>query len=186
MRTEIRFTGEGGQGVILAAVILAETAAREGLAVVQSEQYGPESRGGHTWADVILANQPIDFPQARELDVLVALHGKGLDRSLRLLKPEHLLLGDSERVTPPQSESYRTVLLPLGELSRGRAAKGVPPNMAALGAFVALTGLVSIETLLDTAMQRVPRDTAAANRRALEAGYAAAGAARRLDGRTPC
>lgn len=178
MRCEVRFAGEGGQGVILAAVVLAETGARAGLSVVQSEQYGPESRGGHTWSDVILADEVIDYPQATALDVLVALAGKGLERSLALLKPDHLLLADADRVTPPASASCRTVLVPFTHLSRGRTGKGMPPNMAALGAFAALTGFVTREALLECAIRRVPMGTEAQNRQAFEAGYAAAQAGR--------
>lgn len=177
MRCEVRFAGEGGQGVILAAVVLAETGAHAGLFVVQSEQYGPESRGGHTWSDVILADQAIDYPQATALDVLVVLAGKGMERSLALLKPGHLLLADPDRMTAPSSASYRTVLVPFTRLSKGRTGKGLPPNMAALGAFAALTDLVGREALIECAIRRVPKGTEAQNRQALEAGYAAARAA---------
>ncbi|MBI2527977.1 MAG: 2-oxoacid:ferredoxin oxidoreductase subunit gamma, partial [Candidatus Rokubacteria bacterium] len=62
----------------------------------------------------------------------------------------------------------------LAQLGRGRAGKGVPPNMAALGALVALTDLVPLPALVETAMARVPRGTEGPNRQALEAGYAAA------------
>jgi len=173
VRAEVRFAGEGGQGLILAAVMLAETAAHGGLHVVQSEQYGPESRGGHTWADVILADDVIDFPQAADLDVLVALSGKGLPRSLSLLRPGGLLLADA-RVAIPDGLSARVVRLPLAEISRKAAGRAVPPNVAALGAFAALTDLVPLPALAGTVSRRAPGGTAPANLRALEAGHAAA------------
>lgn len=173
-RAEVRFAGEGGQGLILAAVILAETAARGGLHVVQSEQYGPESRGGTTWADVIIGDDEIDYPQATELDVLVALSGKGLERSLVLLGSGGLLLGDAARVRPPNGFDGRRVLLPFAEISRKAAGRAVPPNMAALGALAALTDLMSVEALAETMARRAPAGTAAANLKALESGHAAA------------
>jgi len=52
-RKEIRLTGSGGQGLILAAIILGEAAAREGNHVVQTQAYGPEARGGASKAEVI-------------------------------------------------------------------------------------------------------------------------------------
>ncbi len=173
-RTEVRFAGEGGQGLILAAVVLAETAASLGLSVVQSEQYGPESRGGHTWADVIVSDEEVVYPQATQLDVLVALSGKGIERSLRLVRPEGLLVADCARLTAVDAGPERRMFLPLTEITRKASGRAVPANMAALGALAALTGLVPLEALADAAVGRVPRGTEAANRRALEAGYQAA------------
>lgn len=180
-RTEVRFAGEGGQGLILASVILGETAARAGLHVVQSEQYGPESRGGQTWADVIIADGEVDYPQARELDMLVALSPKGLATSLQLLRPEGLLLADSARV-PVDGVPERRLLLPLADLARRAAGRPVPPNLAALGALIAVTDLVKFEALVETTLLRMPRANEAASRRALEAGYQAACAAGAANG----
>ncbi len=180
--TEVRFAGEGGQGLILASVILGDAAARAGLHVVQSEQYGPESRGGQTWADVIIADRDVDYPQARDLDMLVALSAKGLTTSLQLLRPQGLLLADSTRV-PVDGVPERRLLLPLADLARRAAGRPVPPNLAALGALVAVTDLVSFEALVETALSRMSRANEEASRRALEAGYEAARAAAAADGR---
>jgi 2-oxoglutarate ferredoxin oxidoreductase subunit gamma len=176
-RTEIRFAGEGGQGLILAAIILAEAAARSGFSVAQSQQYGPESRGGHTWADVIVADEEVDYPQATNLDVLVALSGKGLARSLALMRSDGLLIADRGRVTALDGAPERRVLLPLADFARGAAGRGGPANIAALGAFAAVSGLVPFDVLADTIARRVPRGTETTNRRAFQASYDAARAA---------
>ena len=69
-RTEIRLAGEGGQGMILAGIILAEAAAiYDGKNAVQSQSYGPEARGGASKSEVIIASEEIDFPE-----VIVAVH----------------------------------------------------------------------------------------------------------------
>jgi 2-oxoglutarate ferredoxin oxidoreductase subunit gamma len=63
-RTEIRLAGEGGQGMILAGIILAEAAAiYDGKNAVQTQSYGPEARGGASKAEVIIAQGEIDLPR---------------------------------------------------------------------------------------------------------------------------
>ncbi len=63
MKQEIRFAGYGGQGVILAAVILAEAAGLyENKEVAQTQSYGPEARGGAARADVVISDNAITYP----------------------------------------------------------------------------------------------------------------------------
>ena len=62
-RYELRFSGSGGQGMILAGIIMAEAAAiYDGKQAVQSQSYGPESRGGASRSEVIISNEEIDYP----------------------------------------------------------------------------------------------------------------------------
>ena len=58
-REEIRLTGSGGQGVILASIILADIALQNGKNVAQSQSYGPEARGGLCKAEVIISDNKI-------------------------------------------------------------------------------------------------------------------------------
>ena len=63
-RYEIRLSGSGGQGIIMAAIILAEAAGvYDEKYVCQSQSYGPEARGGTSKAEVIISNQTIDYPR---------------------------------------------------------------------------------------------------------------------------
>ena len=72
-RYELRLSGEGGQGLVLAGKILAEAAAiYEGINATQSQSYGPEARGGASRSEVILSDEDIDFPKAVQLDLLLA------------------------------------------------------------------------------------------------------------------
>ena len=74
-RFEIRVAGSGGQGVILAAVILGEAAAlhTEGLNSVQSQAYGPEARGGASKSEVVYDRSEIDYPKAAHPNLQVIL-----------------------------------------------------------------------------------------------------------------
>lgn len=74
MRIEIRLAGSGGQGLITAGVILAEAAGiHEGKYVAQTQSYGPEARGGASRAEVIVSDEPIHYPRAQKLDILLAM-----------------------------------------------------------------------------------------------------------------
>ncbi|TFH35044.1 MAG: 2-oxoacid:ferredoxin oxidoreductase subunit gamma, partial [Dehalococcoidia bacterium] len=52
MRYELRIAGSGGQGLVLAGIILAEAGLMEGHTVVHSQNYGPEARGGNSVSEV--------------------------------------------------------------------------------------------------------------------------------------
>ena len=80
-RVEVRLAGEGGQGMILAGIILAEAAAiYDGKNVVQTQSYGPEARGGASKAEVIIAEGEIDFPEVLSADVLMAMSQEACDK----------------------------------------------------------------------------------------------------------
>jgi len=96
MKIEIRLAGTGGQGVILASVILAEaTGVHEGRHVVQTQSYGPEARGGASRADVIIADEPILYPKSRRLDVLVCRGQLGENNYITDLKEQGAALNHS-------------------------------------------------------------------------------------------
>ena len=74
-RYEICLSGSGGQGLILAGIILAEAAGvHEGKHVAQSQSYGPEARGGASKAEVVISDEEIDYPMATRLDLLLAMN----------------------------------------------------------------------------------------------------------------
>ena len=83
-RYELRLSGEGGQGLVLAGKILAEAAAiYEDHNATQSQSYGPEARGGASKSEVIISDGEIDYPKAENLDRVVvngenAAGGSGL------------------------------------------------------------------------------------------------------------
>jgi 2-oxoglutarate ferredoxin oxidoreductase subunit gamma len=177
-RYEIRLAGSGGQGLILAGIILAEAAGvYGGKYVCQTQSYGPEARGGASKAEVVISDAEIDYPKAIRPDVFLAMNQKSLDAFLSDLKPGGLLLVDADLV--PEAPATGTVALPFTRIARdlGRA---MAANIVALGALAQLTGAVSLESLTAAVLARVPKGSEDLNRRALEAGVAAAKAAGRL------
>ena len=92
----IVLSGSGGQGVITAAIILAEAAVlHEGLDAVQTQVYGPEARGGATRADVIISTKPIHYPKVVNPNILVCLTQEAYNRFSGIIWPGGLLLTGS-------------------------------------------------------------------------------------------
>jgi len=95
-RYEIRFSGSGGQGILMAALVLAEAAGvYDGKHVCQTQSYGPEARGGSSQADVVISSKEIDYPKAIKLDMLVAMNQAACNTHFSDLKPDGLLVVDS-------------------------------------------------------------------------------------------
>lgn len=178
MRTEIRLAGNGGQGVILVGIMLAEAAGVfDGYHVLQSQVYGPESRGGASRADVIIDQEEIDYPKATVPDYLLVMSQEAYVRFGRQVKGDGLLLYDTDMVDAAPG-GCRLVGLPLTRVAREELGRAITANMVALGALAALANVVSRPGLEAAVARRAPRGTAAVNLAALRRGYALGAGAR--------
>ena len=170
MVTEIRLAGTGGQGVILASIVLAEAAGvYEGRRVVQTQSYGPEARGGASRADVIIAGEPILFPKARLLDVLVCLSQQAADKYFDRLKTTGTALVDTFYVR--ECPRAGAACLPLSQTARDVLGRELFTNIVALGALARVSGVVKLDSLKQAIAHRVPPATVEMNQRALQAGW---------------
>ena len=164
--------GSGGQGLILAGIILAEAAGiYDGKFVCQTQSYGPEARGGASKAEVVISDSEIDYPKAIRPDVLLAMNQKSLDAFSSDLKPGGLLLVDADLVQ--EVPASRSLALPFTRIAR-ELGRAMAANIVALGALAQLTGAVSLNSLSAAVLARVPKGTEDLNRRALAAGVNAA------------
>jgi 2-oxoglutarate ferredoxin oxidoreductase subunit gamma len=174
MRYEIRLAGSGGQGLILAGVILAEAAGlHDGKFVCQTQSYGPAARGGASMAEVVISDAEIDYPKALHPDVLLALNQQSLVAYVSDLKPRGLLLVDATFVREIP-DHHRVFAIPFTEIAREQVGKVMTANIVALGALAALSGAVTLKSLETAVLARVPPGTEDLNRRALAAGAQAA------------
>ncbi|MCR4398317.1 MAG: 2-oxoacid:acceptor oxidoreductase family protein [Firmicutes bacterium] len=170
-RTEIRLAGEGGQGLILAGIILAEAAAvYDGANAVQTQSYGPESRGGASKAEVIISEDEIDYPKVNRPDILLVMSQLAHDKYIGDLRPGGTLIADTSNVTPRAPEGARVFELPLTDISVNTTGRAIAANIVALGALVAATGVVSKDAIEKAVAARVPAGTVEVNLRALNAG----------------
>ncbi|MFU8796647.1 MAG: 2-oxoacid:acceptor oxidoreductase family protein [Dehalococcoidia bacterium] len=160
-RYEVRIAGSGGQGIILAGIMLAEAAILDGRYVAQSQNYGPEARGGNSISEVVVSDAEIDYPEAVQLDLLVALTQEGCVRNLPAMKENGLVIVDSSTVRWVPWD--RVARLPFQQIARDVGERRAV-NMAALGAVAALCPIVSPASLVRVMAKRLPPSKVEANR----------------------
>ena len=172
-RYEIRFAGSGGQGIIMAALVLAEAAGvYDGKYVCQTQSYGPEARGGNSRAEVVISKKVIDYPRATKLDLLLAMNQAACDTYFLDLKPKGLLVVDATLVD--QVPTSRVVAISFTQIARKEVGKKFVANIVGLGAVGYLAQVVSLKSLEAALIARVPKGTEEMNRKALHAGIKAA------------
>jgi len=147
MQSEVMFAGFGGQGILISAKILAYAAMKEGREVAWVPSYGPEMRGGTAYCTVVISDRLIGSPIIRNPGFLVAMNQPSLEKFASQVKPEGIILINSSLIGIQSGRSdVVELILPVNDMAIGignvRSA-----NLVALGAFVAKTKLVGIETL---------------------------------------
>jgi 2-oxoglutarate ferredoxin oxidoreductase subunit gamma len=168
-RIEVRLAGSGGQGLILAGLVLAEAAGVfDGREVAMVQSYGPEARGGASKAEVIISDAPIDYPLCAHVDVLLALNQEAADTYCWDLKPGGWVLIDKDLVLHPPSS--KAIALPFTAVARDKLKRIMVANVVALGAISELTGVVTRKALEKSLLTRVPTGTEELNKKALSLG----------------
>lgn len=171
LHQELRLTGSGGQGLILAGIILAEAALYDGLNVVQSQSYGPEARGGASKAEVIISNKEINFPKVDKCDLMLALTQTACDKYIDSIKPNGILIMDKSIPNVPVREDITIYLVPIIETAMNSLGYPMVSNVIALGTIYEITKIVSKASLEKAICNRIPRGTEELNIKALEEGY---------------
>ena len=170
-RCRMVFSGSGGQGVITAAIILAEAAVlHEDLTAVQTQAYGAAARGGATRSDVIISDVPINFPKVIQPNVLVCLTQEAYNKFCDIIRPGGLMITDTRYVQPQLKVDAVQRQLPMYETVMERIGKPIVFNICMLGAVVGLTQLVRSESIMKVLEQRIPSGFLEMNRQALELG----------------
>ena len=172
-RYEVRLSGAGGQGMILAGIILAESALNnDELNVVQTQSYGPESRGGASRAEVVFSKEEIDYPKVIQADLLVALTTEALEKYGDDIKKEAVVIADSDYIdldyNPGDSVDYYSI--PIINTAAEKIGLKVTANMVALGAASHFIPDLSEDEILKTIASRVPAGTEEKNKEAFKAG----------------
>jgi 2-oxoglutarate ferredoxin oxidoreductase subunit gamma len=161
------FSGTGGQGVITAAILLAEAAIYyEQLNAVQTQTYGAEARGGAARADVIISSEEIKFPKVVEPDVLICLSQLSFDKYSWIVRPGGFVVLDQHFVHRRQSLNARCVELPLHDTVLNTQGDDRNLNLALLGALASLVDFIRIDAIRQVVVDRFG---AGANRGKLEA-----------------
>lgn len=170
-RTRLVFSGSGGQGVITAAIILAEAAViHEGMNATQSQSYGAAARGGATRSDVIISDEEINFPVVNQPNILVCLTQDAYNSFASEIRPGGTLLTDPRFVETTRKVDARQVELPMYETVMKEIGKPIVFNICVLGALIGLDDLVQPESVIKAISARVPVDFVEMNIKALNLG----------------
>ena len=169
--TEVRIAGFGGQGVVLAGVLLGQAAIGDGLHAVQNQSYGAEARGGAARSEVIVASEPIIYPEVIAPHIMAAMSQAALDRYLPDLRAGGTLILDEELVSRvPDLPGNRILRGPFTTVAGQELGRPIVANMVMLGFLGTITAVVTRDSLRRAVRQGVPPGTEELNLKALERG----------------
>jgi 2-oxoglutarate ferredoxin oxidoreductase subunit gamma len=165
------FSGSGGQGVITAAIILAEAAVLyDKLIAVQSQSYGPEARGGATRSDIIISDSEIRYPKVTQPNVLVCLTQEAYNKFFQIIRPGGILLTDTRFVQTQKKVDAQQVELPMFDNVMEKIGRPIVFNICMLGALIGLTQLLKEDSVMKVLKDRIPSGFIQLNEQALQLG----------------
>lgn len=171
-RIEIRFSGFGGQGIILAGYICGKAAAiydNKNSSLVQS--FGPEARGGACSAEVVISDEEIDYPHVSSPDITVIMSQEAFTKFGRDVPKGSILIVDPDLVKIDDAPiGVQTYHIPATRFAE-ELGKKIIANIVMLGFFTAKSGAVSEESMKKAIESSVPADTLELNLRAFQKGY---------------
>ncbi|MDA3897540.1 MAG: 2-oxoacid:acceptor oxidoreductase family protein [Desulfobacteraceae bacterium] len=172
-RVRLVFSGSGGQGVITAAIILAEAAViYEGMNATQSQSYGAAARGGSTRSDIIISDSEIDFPEVIQPNILVCLTQDAYNGYSSIIRPGGILLTDSRYVQLTRKVDAKQVELPMYDQVMEKIGKPVVFNICVLGALIGITEVIKPKSVIAAIADHVPKDFVDLNNQAFDLGLA--------------
>ncbi len=168
-QSEVRLAGLGGQGIILAGIIVAEAAGiYEDKEVVQTQAYGAAARGGFSRSDVVICDEEILYPKASKLDFLLAMSQSAYEENLPSLKKGGVLLVDSTYVSEVSGANIYAA--PFSKTAREKFGRENVANIIALGAITQVFPVISEESMEKAVLSRVPKRFIEMNKKAFKEG----------------
>lgn len=165
------FSGSGGQGVITAAILLAEAAVLcSGKNAIQTQSYGAAARGGATRSDIIISTDKINYPGVIQPNILMTLTQDAYTTFSEIIRPGGLLLSDSRFVNTTRKVDAKQLELPMYDQVMERVGKPIVYNICALGALLGITRILEPEAVLQVIEKRIPKDFQEMNMRAFDLG----------------
>ncbi len=169
---EVRLAGLGGQGIILAGIIVAEAAGiHEGKEVVQTQAYGAAARGGFSRSDVVICDEEILYPKASKLDFLLAMSQSAYEENLPSLKKGGVLLVDSTYVS--EVSGSKMYAIPFSKIAREKFSRENVANIITLGAITQIFPIISKDSMEKAVLSRVPQRFIEMNKKAFKEGIKA-------------
>ncbi|MBM4166160.1 MAG: 2-oxoacid:ferredoxin oxidoreductase subunit gamma [Ignavibacteria bacterium] len=173
MTQEIIFAGFGGQGVLSMGMTLAYAGMLEEKEVSWMPSYGPEMRGGTANCIVIISNKPVSSPIVRKYDTVVALNQPSVTKFEHAVKPGGTMLFDTGSIIAPPSRDDITIVPVNADEIATRLKNLKVKNMVLLGAYLGVSPVVSIESVIGALSNVLPEryhNMLPLNQQALEEG----------------
>jgi len=172
VRVEVRFAGFGGQGIIKSGIIVAAAASiHADKNAVQTQSYGPESRGGACKSEVVISEEEIDFPKVVEPDVLVVMSQHAYNDYAEDVKSGGTVILDPGMIPREKSlKNLKVYRVPATKIAEELGRK-IVANIVMLGAFTAITELLDEKALKESIKENIPKGTEELNLAAFEKGF---------------
>ena len=175
MEAQILIAGFGGQGVLLMGQLLAKAAMHEGSDVSWMPSYGPEMRGGEANCAVVISDEPIGSPLVSEPPVAMIMNRPSMDKFEPIIAAGGTLLYNTSLIDrKPARADIRAIEVPCNEIA-DKLGNSRVANMVMLGAYVALTKVVQVDSLVEALRATLgsgKEHLIPLNRQAIEAGAA--------------
>jgi 2-oxoglutarate ferredoxin oxidoreductase subunit gamma len=169
-KAEVRISGLGGQGVVLAGQILGKAAAYNGKNVVQTQSYGAEARGSAAESEVTISDGKIGFPIVRKCDILIAMSQEAVEKNIKDLKEDGILLVDSSTVKKIPKTKARIFKIPATEIAEKMFKAKIYVNIIMIGALTNITKIVNEKSLTRAIKETVSTEAININLRAYKKG----------------
>jgi 2-oxoglutarate ferredoxin oxidoreductase subunit gamma len=168
---QVRWSGFGGQGVVLAGLLLGEAGVIEGRYISGSNSYGAQARGSGCKSEIIFSDSPIDFPHLTMADILVAMSQGAYNIYCGDVREESgLIFYDQGLVTPKEELKLKQFGVPATEVSVKRLKNKQVANILLLGALVKTTRIVSPKAIKKAIAIHVSERFQSLNLKALRIG----------------
>ena len=174
----IIISGRGGQGILLAGYILGTILVKyREYYVVNTEHYSAETRGGDSISELaIFSNNEYLGPlRLQNADVAIFMYPEQMSRYSSRVNDKAFVLLDSTYIKKPLLNTWSSVLIPFSEIAERETGTRRAANMVMLGAFSLISGLYTLNELLEVIKESTPKDWQEINIKAAQSGYEIAG-----------
>jgi 2-oxoglutarate ferredoxin oxidoreductase subunit gamma len=171
--TQVRLSGFGGQGVVLAGILLGEAGAIDGKYVAGSNSYGAQARGSGCKSEIVFSDGLIDFPHLTVADILVTMsQGAYHTYCAEVREDSGLILYDQTLVNPREGLRVKQLGVPATEVSVKTLMNKQVANIVLLGVLIETSKVVSLKAMQKAIALHVSQRFRAINLRALKIGMA--------------
>lgn len=172
VKTEIRLSGKGGQGIIKIAMLIADAALKDGRNVIQSQAYGPESRGGASKGEVVISDKEIYYPKVEIPDIVLCLSQEACDKYAYDIKDTGILIIDTDhcRIDETRFPGKKIIGLSIILTAKKAFESVVFVGAVALGALTVMTNVVSEASVRAAFQANFKPEIAQMNCKAFETG----------------